>query len=342
VKRWFDFNVSPLQGSERRYLVVLGIALALVTGGYASYQLWLSYSPDWARAVEWLGGAQDLGTSKLQQPVLREASFPRIAAQQRGMAAAVDEAVKGLELETLPVAGEDLELQFAGVNLSSNSSMTNYLLLNIKQQLLKAKAERVRIVYPKTTFKLAETATADGVADELDTVLMTVRDQELNQLPADRPNAKQFLLRVREAGVDTEDRSIYSEDFYSRVAVGSCIGIFIVGSILFVAINRRWPGHGRRTAIIATLLALGAGWNLMMWFFVTLRPNLQRFNVITRVDLSAFTVLADGVYERSAQGTHEVLLGANGFDQPMPLGAPTVMAPIEGGYMPLIPPGPMP
>ena len=80
MKRRFGFDVPPLQGSERRYLVVLGIALALVTGGYASYQLWLSYSPDWTRAVQWLGGAQDLGTSKLQQPVIREASFPRIAA----------------------------------------------------------------------------------------------------------------------------------------------------------------------------------------------------------------------------------------------------------------------
>ena len=79
-----------------------------------------------------------------------------------------------------------------------------------------------------------------------------------------------------------------------------------------------------------------------MWFFVTLRPNLQRFNVITRVDLSAFTLLADGVHERSAQGKHEVLLGANGSGQPMTLGEPKVMAPIEGGYMPLIPPGPMP
>lgn len=342
MKRWFDFNLSPLQGSERRYLVVLGIALAFVAGGYASYQLWLAYSPDMGRAMAWLGGAHDLGTSKLQQPVLREASFPRIAAQQRGMAAAVDEAVEGLELETLPVVGEDLEIQFAGVNLSSNSSMTNYLLLSVKQQLLKAKAGRVRIVYPKTTFKLAETATADGVADELDTVLMTVRDQELNQLPADRVNVKQLLLRVREAGVDTEDRSIYSDGFYSRVAVWSCIGVFIVGSIAFVLINRRWPGHGRRTAIVATVLALGAGWNLVMWLFVTLRPNLQRFNVVSRVDLTAFTLLAGGIHERSAQGKHEILLGFNGPNDPMTLGVPTVMTPMEGGYIPLIPPNPIP
>ena len=342
MKRLFNFNLPPLESSERRYLTVLGVALALISGGYFSYQLWLTYSPDMGRAMAWLGGAQDLGTSKLQQPVLREASFPKIAAQQRGMAAAVDQAVKGLELETLPAAGESLEIQFAGVNLSSNSNMTNYLLLNIKQQLLKAKAQSVRIAYPKTTFKLAETATTDGVANELDTVLMTVRDQELTQNSVDRDKTRQLLLRVREAGVDTEDRSIYSEDFYSRVAIWSCLGIFTIGSIAFVIINRRWPGHGRRTAIVATVLALAAGWNLVMWLFVTLRPNLQRYNVISRVDLSAFILLPDGIHERRAKGKHEVLLGANGFNQPKTLGRPTVMSPMEGGYMPLIPPRPVP
>ena len=36
---------------------------------------------------------------------------------------------------------------------------------------------------------------------------------------------------------------------------------------------------------------------------------------------------------------HEVLLGADGFAEPMPLGVLTVMAAIDGGYLPLIPPG---
>ena len=342
MKRLGRFQLPPLQASEKRYLTVLGVALALLTGGYASYQLWLTYSPDMGRAMSWLGGAQNLGTSKLQHPILREASFPRIAAQQRGMAAAVDEAVDGLKLETLPTAGEDLEIQFAGVNLSSNSVMTNYLLLNVKQQLLKAKAQSVRIVYPKTTFRLAEAGTVDGVPAELDTVLMPIRDQELAPRAGDAIKARQLLLRVREAGVDTENRSIYSEGFYSRVAFGSCLGIFIIGGVVFVLVNRRWPGHGRRTTLIASVVALVAGWNLVMWFFVTMKPNLRRFNVVSRVDLTAFILLPDGIHERSAQGEHEVLLGANGIDQPELLGVPKVVAPIEGGYVPLIPPGLVP
>ena len=147
----------------------------------------------------------------------------------------------------------------AGVNLSSNSNMTNYLLLNIKQQLLKAKAQSVRIAYPKTTFRLAETATADGVADELDTVLMTVRDQELTQNSVDRDKTRQLLLRVREAGVDTEDRSVYSQNFYMRVALLSGLFVFLVGAGLYLILERYWPGHGRRAGVAVAGLSVGVG-----------------------------------------------------------------------------------
>ncbi|WP_115120917.1 hypothetical protein [Synechococcus sp. UW105] len=343
MKYPFGVKLPPLRSGERRYLLGLGATLTLIAGGYFSYQLWLSYSPDWNRAIAWIGGAQDLGTTKLQQPILRQASFPKIAAQQRGMAAAADQAVKGLQIETLPLAGESLEIHFAGIDLPSNSSITNYLLLNIKQELLKAKANYVKIVYPKATYRLAETATTDGVPSELDTVLMTVRDQELfANTKNNAADTNQLIIRIREAGVDTEDRSIYSQDFYSRVAFSSCLAIFVVGAGGFVLVNRRWPGHGRRTAALATLLAIAAGWNLVMWLFVTLRPNQKRFNVVSRVDLTAFIRLADENHDRSGQGRHEVLLGVDRFNKPSVLGRPTVLSPMEGGFVPLIPPTPIP
>jgi hypothetical protein len=93
-----------------------------------------------------LGGAQGLGTSKLQIPILRQASFPRMAAQQRIMATAVDQAVAALRLSALPVQGEALEVQFAVIDLASNSEMANYQLLSVNQEwILKIAASIPRI-----------------------------------------------------------------------------------------------------------------------------------------------------------------------------------------------------
>ena len=344
VTRRFRFRLPPVQANERRYLIGLGAVLAVVGVGHASAQLWLNYGPDLSRALAWVGGAQELGVNHLQHPVLRQASFPKIAAQQRGMAAAVDQAIEGLELQTLPLAGESVQVQFAGIDLAANGLMTNYLLLNIKQQLLKTKAKQVRIAYPVTTFRLAETAVPDGVASELDQVLMPVRDQQLAAKPV--AGERQLLLRVREAGVDTEDLSIYSPDFYVRVTLWSCFGIFVVGGGVFVLLNRRLPAGERRSAVIATALALAFGWNLLMWLFITLRPNQLRLNVISRVDLTAFMQLDDGPFDRRGQGLHEVVVaGSVASSQPLEpvlLGEPKVMTPMEGGFAPLIPPAPVP
>ena len=84
----FGFRFPPMQAKERRYLIGLGAILALFGVGQASAQLWLNYGPDLNRALAWVRGAQELGVSHLQHPVLRQASFPKVAAQQRGIAAA--------------------------------------------------------------------------------------------------------------------------------------------------------------------------------------------------------------------------------------------------------------
>lgn len=340
----FGFRFPPMQAKERRYLIGLGAVLALIGAGQASAQLWLNYGPDLNRALAWVRGAQELGVSHLQHPVLRQASFPKVAAQQRGIAAAVDQAVAELELQTLPLAGESVEVQFAGIDLAANGLMTNYLLLNVKQQLLKAKAKQVRITYPTTTFRLAETSVPDGVASELDQVLMPVREQTLTA--RDSTAERQLLLRVREAGVDTEDLSIYSPDFYIRVTLWTGFGIFVVGGCAFVLLNRRWPSAERRSVVIATVLALAFGWNLLMWLFITLRPNQLRLNVMSRVDLTAFVQLGDDGIERRGVGRHEVVVaGRVASSQPLEpvlLGQPKVMSPMEGGFAPLIPPVPIP
>ena len=346
MRRRFRIDGLKVSRGERHYLIGLGATLALFSAGYVSYQLWLNYSADMQRAMAWLRGAQDLGTEKLQIPILRQASFPRIAVQQRSMAIAVDQAVSALKLAELPAQGESLEIQFAGIDLASNSEMANYLLLAVKQELQKAGAARVVIAYPKTTFKLGSTATPDGYADELDSVLMAKRDTELvNRERQDEANWRQVLLRVREAGVDTEDRSIYSQDFYMRVALWACGLIFAVGAISFVMLNRRWPGRGGRSAAMATALALAVGWNVVMTMFIVLRPNQKRYNVINRVDLNAFVMLKTGPYQANGQGRHQVLLGVDRFNQPAVLGAPKVMAPGEGGVVQIIPaptPAPVP
>jgi len=175
---------------------------------------------------------------------------------------------------------------------------------------------------------------------------MAKRDTELvNRERQDAANWRQVLLRVREAGVDTEDRSIYSQDFYMRVALWACGLIFAVGAISFVMLNRRWPGRGGRSAAMATALALAVGWNVVMTMFIVLRPNQKRYNVINRVDLNAFVMLKTGPYQANGQGRHQVLLGVDRFNQPAVLGAPKVMAPGEGGVVQIIPaptPAPVP
>ena len=74
-----------------------------------------------------------------------------------------------------------------------------------------------------------------------------------------------------------------------------------------------------------------------MTMFIMLRPNQKRYNVITRVDLSAFVKLKNGIHQASGQGRHEVLLGVDRFNQPAVLGGPKVMAPSEGGVVQIIP-----
>ena len=335
--RLFRLGGVRLKRSERNYVFGLATVLLLFCGGYVSFQLWLNYSADLKRAVAWLGGAQDLGTSKLQKPILREASFPRIAVQQRSMSAAIDQAVKGLDLASLPLAGQSVAVQFAGVGLPSNSELANYLLLQVKQELQRAQAERVLIRYPETTFRLGSSTATDGYAAELDNVIMPIRDSELvnAEYAADFST---LLLRIREAGVDTEDRSIYSQDFYIRVALFASGLIFIVGVLAFLVIDRRWPGNSRRTGVISSLLALAFGWNTVMFMFISLRPDQKRFNVINRVDLRAFVRLGDVAYDLSVQGRHEKLLGVDQYNQPAVLGSPKVMAPSEAGVYQLIPP----
>ena len=334
--RLFRFGGIRVKRSERNYILGLATLLLLFCGGYVSYQLWLNYSADLKRAAAWLGGAHDLGTSKLQRPILREASFPRIAVQQRSMAAAIDQAVQALELDALPVAGQSVAIQFAGVGLPSNSEFINYLLLQVKQELQRADAANVLIQYPETTYRLASSSASDGYPTELDNVIMPIRDSQL----ANSINAGELptlLLQVRESGVDTEDRSIYSQSFYIRVALLASSSIFLVGSLAFLLIDRRWPGKSRRSGAISSLVALAFGWNLVMFMFITLRPDQKRFNVINRVDLKAFVKLGDVAYDLSGQGKQETLLGVNRFNQPAVLGTPKVMAPAEGGLMQIIP-----
>ena len=325
-----------LNRSERTYIFGLGSVILLFCAAHSTYQLWLSYSDDMQRASQWVRGSHDLGASKLQTPILREASFPRIAVQQRSMAAAIDQAVQGLKLASLPLAGLPIGVQFAGVGLPSNSELSNYMLLHVKQELQRAGAQSVRVHYPTTTFKLGSQSVADGYQAELDNVLMPIRDAELAQ-GGIAEQSPMLLLQVREAGVDTEDRSVYSQNFYMRVALLSGLFVFVVGAGLYLVLERYWPGHGRRAGVISTLIALAAGWNVVMLMFINLPPDQRRFNVVHRVDLKAFLQLNDLAYDLRSQGQEQLLLGVPLLDQPQVLGMPKVMAPGEGGVVQIIP-----
>ena len=98
--------------------------------------------------------------------------------------------------------------------------------------------------------------------------------------------------------------------------------------------------------MIATVLALAFGWNLLTWLFITLRPNQLRLNLMSRVDLTAFVQLGDDGIERRGVGRHEVVVaGRVASSQPLEpvlLGQPKVMSPMKGGFAPLIPPVPIP
>ena len=75
--RLFRLGGVRLKRSERNYVFGLATVLLLFCGGYVSFQLWLNYSADLKRAVAWLGGAQDLGTSKLHQKTKYAQSHPK-------------------------------------------------------------------------------------------------------------------------------------------------------------------------------------------------------------------------------------------------------------------------
>ena len=131
--------------ADRNYLAILGFILVILSGGYCFYTSIQSYKEDAERANSMLQGKNDIGIDRLEVPITRQASFPRIAIQQRSMAEATDQALAGLKLSELPVKGDQMNIQFAGIYLPSNSDLINYILIRVKQELQKAGAKTMFI-----------------------------------------------------------------------------------------------------------------------------------------------------------------------------------------------------
>ena len=332
-KLWPKIQVSR---KERKFLLCFGGSLAILTVFYCSNQIWSKYQSEVEMVSEMLKGKQNIGSKQLQVPILRKASFPDIAVQQRSMAAAAEQSVKALGLDRLKVKDESIKVQFAGLYISSNNEICNYIMMLIKQELQRAGAREVSIAYPRKTFELGAQSVVDGVSAELDNAVMVMKDTQLENDVA-KEGQKLLLLRIREAGVDTIDRSIYSEDFYIRVAFLAALTTFASGWIVYGLTERYWRGPQWRTNFLATAAGLLVGWNLLLCLYLNMRPDRPRYNMISRVNLASFVRLEDGLYEGEGFGKDEVLLGGTGFNSPQVLDSPKVMAPSEGGFYQLIP-----
>jgi hypothetical protein len=324
-----------LTPSSKRYAIFVAISATVFGLIWANRQLFLEFQADSVRAAKMLRGEENVGSSRLQVPMLREGSFPKVAVQQRSMAKAADAAVAAIDLASFDLKNKNLSLSFAGMMPTSNNDVGNYILFSLQQKLIAAGATGVDIVYPVSTYRLGSDQATPGFANELDNVAMLTRDTQLVALSPKVENP--IFLKIREAGVDTFDRSIYTPSFYIWAVVSSLVILLVVSITSYVLIERRWPGLRRLDAIVSTALGMAAGFNFLIWIIYSSPPNLSRFQVDSRISLSLSSMVNETFQVSDASAVDSVLVGGNQLDTPSALGTDKVFAPSEGGVYQVLP-----
>jgi len=69
--------------SSKRYAVFVATSAAIFGLIWANRQIYLEFQSDSVRAVKMLRGEENVGSNRLQVPMLREGSFPKVAVQQK-------------------------------------------------------------------------------------------------------------------------------------------------------------------------------------------------------------------------------------------------------------------
>ena len=324
-----------LTSSSKRYAAFVAVSAAIFGLVWANRQLFLEFQADSVRAVRMLRGEQNVGSNRLQVPMLREGSFPKVAVQQRSMAKAADVAVAAIDLGSFDFQEKNLSLSFAGMMPASNNDIGNYILFSLQQRLIGAGASGVDIVYPVSTYRLGGDQTTSGFANELDNVAMLTRDTQLATLSTVAKIL--FFLKIREAGVDTFDRSIYTPSFYVWAVTASLVVLLLVSVTTYVLIERRWPELKRVDAIVSTALGIAAGFNLLIWIIYSSPPNLSRFQVNSRISLSLSAMVNETLRVSDSSAVDSVMVGGSLIDTPMAMGTEKVFAPSEGGVYQVLP-----
>jgi hypothetical protein len=326
------------RGSARslRFTAVLAAVAAAAGVVWGSHQLWMEMQGDSVRALKMISGQRNVGSNRLQVPMLREGSFPKVAVQQRSLAKAADGAVAALDLAALKLKGQPLQLSFAGMLPSSDHDVNNYILFALREKLLGAGAASVKITYPVSTYRVGSDLTSTGFGNELDNVFMLTRDTRLKDAPAAGAGVPVFL-RIRQAGVDTYDRSIFTAWFYVWSFGVSLAAVVGVAALCYVLIERRWPEAAAANRAISTVVGLAAGFNLLMWIFYSSTPNLLRYQIVSQVSLSLASLVNGAVLTSEGSASDSVTVGGPQLDAPEPLGGDQIFAPTEGGVYPVIP-----
>ena len=77
----------------KRFGFSLGAIILTLWSTHFLVRMWIEYGNQFSRVRGLFSFERNVGVDKLEVPILREGSFPRIAVQQRSMSAAIDEAV---------------------------------------------------------------------------------------------------------------------------------------------------------------------------------------------------------------------------------------------------------
>jgi hypothetical protein len=321
--------------SSKRYAIFVATSAAIFGLIWANRQIYLEFQSDSVRAVKMLRGEENVGSNRLQVPMLREGSFPKVAVQQKSMAKAADAAVAAIDLASFDLKNKNLSLSFAGMMPTSNNDVGNYILFSLQQKLIAAGSTGVDIVYPVSTYRLGSDQATPGYANELDNVAMLTRDTQLVPLSSNKENL--IFLKIREAGVDTFDRSIYTPSFYIWAVTASLIMLLVVSITAYVLMERRWPELKRVDAIASTALGMAAGFNLLIWIIYSSPPNLSRFQIDSRISLSLSAMVNETLQVSDSSAVDSVMVGGTQLDAPSALGTDKVFAPSEGGVYQVLP-----
>ena len=325
-------SLSP---ASKRYAAFVALSAAVFGFIWVNRQLYLEYQADSVRAAKMLRGEENVGSNRLQVPMLREGSFPKVAVQQRSMAKAADAAVAAIDLNTFDLEKKNLSLSFVGMMPTSNNDVGNYILFSLRQKLIAAGASGVDIVYPVSTFRLSADQATPGYPKELDNVAMLTRDTQLLALSAKAENP--VFLKIREAGVDTFDRSIYTPWFYIWAVGVSLVMLLVISVTSYVLMERRWPEMKRIDVVVSTALGMIAGFNLLVWILYSSSPNLSRYQIDSRVSLSLSLMVNETLQVSDASAVDSIMVGGPMLDTPSGLGTDKIFAPSEGGVYQVLP-----